>query len=148
MSDCCSSNNSSCDSGKDKKSFPRKSSCPVNSKDYVAVPKKTIIHHLKAPWEKELSDEQYYFCSDSDCDVVYFGLSGAVIYKNELRTQIGVKEKNENVLICYCFGVSTAAAKKNPEIKTFVTQKTKENLCDCETQNPSGRCCLKDFPKQ
>ena len=147
MSDCCSSN-SSCDTENDKKSFPRKFSCPVNSKDYIAVPKKTIIHHLKEPWAKELEEEQYYFCSDPNCDVVYFGLSGSVINKNELRSKIGVKEKDEDVLICYCFGVSTAAAKQNPEIKNFVTQKTKESLCDCETRNPSGRCCLKDFPKQ
>lgn len=59
MSDCCS--NTSCGSQNQKKSFPRKFTCPENSKDYVAVTKKTIIHHIKAPWKKELTEEQYYF---------------------------------------------------------------------------------------
>ena len=78
MSDCCS-NKSSCDSKKEKKSFPRKFSCPENNKDYIAVSHKTIIHQLKTPWKKELTEEQYYFCDDPKCDVVYFGLEGALI---------------------------------------------------------------------
>ena len=72
MSDCCS-NKSSCDSQKEKKSFPRKFACPKNNKDYIAVSHKTIIHQLKTPWKKELTEEQYYFCDDPECDVVYFG---------------------------------------------------------------------------
>lgn len=149
MSDCCGS---SCDSNSDeKKSSPRKFTCPVNNEEYVSVSVKTILHHLKSPWEKEqhieLGEEQYYFCTDPECDVIYFGLNGSVITKSELRTLVGIKEKDEEALICYCFGVSKAAAKKVPEIKKFVTQKTKENLCACDTRNPSGRCCLKDFPK-
>lgn len=147
MSDCCSSN-SSCDSQKEKKSFPRKHACPENSKNYIAVSHKTIIHHIKSPWEKELTEEQYYFCDDPECDVVYFGLEGSRIIKSELRTKVGVKEKDDDVLICYCFGVSKAAAKQEPEIKTYVTQNTKDSLCACDIRNPSGRCCLKDFPKK
>lgn len=130
-----------------KKSFPRKFTCPENSKDYVAVTKKTIIHHIKAPWKKELTEEQYYFCNDPECDVTYFGLEGSIIKKSELRTKVGVKEKDDDTLICYCFGVTKSAAKQDVGIKTYVTQNTKESLCACEIRNPSGRCCLKDFPK-
>lgn len=147
MSDCCS-NKSSCDNKKEIKSFPRKFACPENSKDYIGVSHKTIIHHIKSPWDKELSEEQYYFCDDPECDVVYFGLEGSLINKSELRTAVGVKEKDNDALICYCFGVSKAAAKQEPEIKAYVIEKTKESLCSCDIRNPSGRCCLKDFPKQ
>ncbi len=28
------------------------------------------------------------------------------------------------------------------------TEKTNNCICACETRNPSGKCCLKDFPKQ
>lgn len=148
MSDCCSSEKSSCSSQAKKKSFPRKFSCPENHEDYVAVTKQTIIHHIKSPWETELTEEQYYFCDDPECDVVYFGLSGSVIKKSELRTKVGIKEKDDNALICYCFGVSKAIAKQDAEIKTYVTKNTKAELCACDIRNPSGRCCLKDFPKQ
>lgn len=148
MSDCCSSDKPGCGSQDKKPSLPRKFTCPQNSKEYIAVTKKTIIHHIKSPWEKELTEEQYYFCDDPECDVVYFGLSGSVINKSELRTKVGVKEKDDNVLICYCFGVSKAMAKQDAEIKTYVTRNTKENLCSCDIRNPSGRCCLKDFPNK
>lgn len=145
MSDCCSNKKSGCDSQSDSRSFPRKFTCPKNSKDYIAVTKKTIIHHLNKPWEKELIEEQYYFCDDPECEVVYFGLKGSVIKKSELRTKVGIKEKDDSALICYCFGVSKSAAKENAEIKTYIKQNTKKSLCACDIRNPSGRCCLKDF---
>ena len=143
MSNCC--NEETPVHNSKKKMFPRKFSCPKNNKNYVAVAKKTIIHHINSPWESELKEEQYYFCDDPECDVVYFGINGSVISKSELRTTVGVKEKDKNELICYCFGVSKAMAAGNAEIKKYVSRKTKENLCACEIRNPSGRCCLKDF---
>ena len=146
MSDCCSSNCNN-KSGQDN-SVPRKFTCPVNHEDYFSVSNKTIFHHLKSPWKRELNQEQYYFCSDPDCEVTYFGLKGSIINKNEVRTIIGVKEKSDDTLICYCFGVSKTEAKKHSDIKRFVTQQTKEKNCACDVRNPSGRCCLKDFPKK
>lgn len=139
MSDCCSS---SCDG---KGSPPRKFTCPINHEDYISVSKKTILHHIKSPWDYNFSEEQYYFCDDPDCEAVYFGLEGSVIKQSELRTRVGIKEKSEDSFICYCFGVSRIMAKNNSEIKSYVTQQTKEKNCACDTRNPSGRCCLKDF---
>jgi len=147
MSDCCS-NQDSVNKSSDKISLPRKFICPLNEQQYIEVAKKTILQHIKSPWEKELQEEKYYFCDDPNCDVVYFGLSGSVINKSELRTIVGKKEESEDALVCYCFGVSKALAAQNAEIKTYVTQQTKEKNCACEVRNPSGRCCLKDFPKQ
>lgn len=145
MSDCCGS---SCETkNTDKNPAPRKFTCPANSEEYIPVATKTMLQHLKSPWNKSLSAEQFYFCSDNNCDVVYFGLEGSVINKNELRQPIGVKEKDENALICYCFGVTKTMAKENSEIKNYVKQQTKQHNCACDIRNPSGRCCLKDFPK-
>ena len=64
---------------------------------------------------------------------------------SELRSAI--KEYNEDRLICYCYGVTMKQASTNSNIKPFVIQETKEDSCACETRNPSGRCCLKNFPK-
>ena len=113
----------------------------------MEVSVQTILQHLKSPWEKELNKQDYYFCDDAECDAVYFGLDDSVITKSELRTQVGIKEKDEEALICYCFGVSKSAAKQNSELKPYIVQQTKVGNCSCETSNPSGRCCLKDFPK-
>ena len=145
MSDCCSTSGDS--KGGKNKAAPRKFTCTANHEDYISVSHKTMFHHLKSPWKKDLKDEQYYFCSDPNCDVIYFGANGSVINKEGIRTQVGIKEKSNDALICYCFGVSKAEAKQNSEIKQFVTKKTKAHLCACDTRNPSGRCCLKDFPK-
>ena len=146
MTDCCGT--SSCENSENEQnSLPRKFSCPVNAQQYIEVSKKTILQHIKFPWQHNLDEQKYYFCDDPDCDVVYFGLNGSLIHKSELRTIVGVKEVSEETLVCYCFGVSKAQAIQNAEIKTYITQQTKEKNCACEIRNPSGRCCLKDFPK-
>ena len=125
---------------------PKRYRCPVNGREYSSVGIKTILHHLATPWKKELSSDSYYFCSDKDCDVVYFGQDNSVIKKSELRTTVGVKEKSPERLVCYCFGVPYSIAEKDSVAFNFVKDKTKQALCSCETSNPSGKCCLKDFP--
>lgn len=138
MSHCCSHD-------KAENSFPRKQACPVNQQDYIYVPVKTILHHIKDSWKTALPQQGYYFCNDPDCEVIYFGEDGTQIKKSELRTKVFVKDK-EGALICHCFGISMQDASSNPAIKDFVIQQTKQGNCSCETSNPSGRCCLKDFP--
>lgn len=147
MNDCCNNKDSE-KKGCDQNSLPRKFICPVNEQQYIEVEKKTILQHIKSPWENPLHENKYYFCDDPDCDVVYFGLKGSIINKSELRTVVGKKESSKETLVCYCFGVSKALAEQKPEIKTYVSQQTKEKNCACDIRNPSGRCCLKDFPKQ
>ncbi|MDH5601445.1 MAG: hypothetical protein OEY78_09105 [Gammaproteobacteria bacterium] len=135
MSQCCSQNRPA-----------RKLECPINKHEYVQVAVKTLLHHLKEPWNYSLKDHGYYFCNATDCDVAYFSADGLIINKSELRTPLAAKEECEERMICYCFGISLADAKANPAIKNFVIQQTKLGNCACETSNPSGRCCLKDFP--
>ena len=79
--------------------------------------------------------------------MVYFGQDNSIIEKSSLRTIVGVKEKSGTFPICYCFGVSANQAATTPETKAFIVQKTKQHVCECEVRNPSGKCCLKDFPK-
>jgi len=143
---CC--NDTSCDqSNTETHPVPRKLNCPVNGKTCLPVEPKTISHHLKHPWNWQATKQGYYFCSDPECDVVYFSQDGSMIKTPELRTTVGVKKMNPESLICYCYGVTLDDAKSNPAIKAFVKQKTKANECACDSRNPSGRCCLKDFPK-
>lgn len=140
MSTCCSS--SGCDSA-----HPNRGRCPINGLSYSEVSVRTITHHIKASWAWEPSAEHYYFCDDPNCDVAYFGNDNSVVLKSQLRTRIGVKERAEHDLLCYCFGVTRADFERDPATREFVMGKTKIGECSCETSNPSGRCCLKDFPK-
>lgn len=141
MSDCCSS--SACD----KDVAPKKYPCPGNGKSNTGVSIATIFHHLKKPWQRQLTEPAYYFCNDPACDVVYYDQGGSIIKQSELRTVVGIKQQSENSMICYCFDVTVKDAMTNPAAKQFVLKKTKERICACDIRNPSGRCCLKDFPK-
>jgi hypothetical protein len=108
---------------------------------------KTILHHIQNPslWAGE--EQAYYFCEDPHCDVVYFGEDGACILKSQVRSTIGLKDLSPDSLVCYCFGISKRAALLDPSRREYVVQETRRRHCSCETSNPSGRCCLKDFPR-
>lgn len=89
---------------------------------------------------------RYFFCDDTACDVVYFGDDGSTLLKSQLRTQVGLKEASGDAPLCYCFGISKRDFANDPATRDFVVAQTKAGRCSCETSNPSGRCCLKDFP--
>jgi hypothetical protein len=141
MSDCCSS---CCP----QTSFPKKHKCPVNGKEYNLVSSSTIKHHIKEPWRWNEKSQGYYFCSDPNCEVVYVGQDDSTITKSSMRTEVGIKENSENSLMCYCYGVTKYEAAKNPQSRSFIIQETQKQNCACESRNPSGKCCLSDFPKQ
>ena len=124
---------------------PNKFKCPVNGKPYVGVSDKTILLHIDDPWNWVLKKQGYYFCEDPECDVVYFGEDESIITKSALRTVVGIKERSDDAVICYCFGVTKQAA-ADSQVKKFVIESTKGQTCACEVRNPSGRCCLKSFP--
>lgn len=139
MSDCCSTSDTT-------PPFPKKHRCPLDGKEYSQVSTSTIKHHIKAPWSWQAKDQGYYFCSDPDCPVVYFGEDNSVIEQDSVRTRIGTKEKPAEALVCYCYGVTRQEAENTPLIRQFVIAETKRQQCACEARNPSGKCCLSDFP--
>jgi len=140
MPDCCSSEN-------EENISVTKHECPTCRQKSLAVSKRTILHHVRQSWFQKLSGQQYFYCRSSECDIVYFSMDSQVITKSDVRTEIGIKEESKSALICYCFGVNKAEAMVNKDAKDFVVKMTKESMCSCDTANPSGRCCLRDFPK-
>lgn len=126
---------------------PKRRRCPANGQEYAGVSTTTIKHHISRPWNWRDKEQGYYFCSDPECNVVYFGEDDTVIDKGELRTRVGLKDRSGTALVCYCFGVTKIEAVNNPDVATFVRQETGKRTCACETRNPSGRCCLADFPR-
>ncbi|MDH5183349.1 MAG: hypothetical protein OEX12_05605 [Gammaproteobacteria bacterium] len=151
MSDCCSTNNSSTGTttSNDACATPaqRKRACPVDGSFATEVKVETLLHHLKAPWAQTLTEQKYYFCDNPDCAVVYFGEDGTLFSLTEIRGSVGQKQSGPDKLLCYCFGVSQGEYLRDPAIKDFVVAQTKAGSCACDSRNPSGRCCLKDFPK-
>jgi len=138
MDGCCSSDNVT-------EHYPNSHGCPVNGRRYSSVKRKTVLHHIEAPWAAELTEQGYYFCTDPDCEVVYYGQDDSVFRQSQVRTSVWQKSGNTQSTICYCFGISQQLAAENRTMKEFVIKQTQSSLCSCETSNPSGRCCLKDF---
>jgi len=141
MSDCCTKKDHS-------QSRQGEGVCPADGHHCKPVGMQTILHHLSQPWVLALPDQPYYFCDSPACDVVYFGRDGTVLNRAAIRTVVGIKEVLGSAPLCYCFGVSKSDALSNPDIRAFVVEQTKNGFCTCTTSNPSGRCCLKDFPRE
>ncbi len=142
MSDCC---NSSSDNTVTNKALTRKA-CPSCKEIGLSVQYATVLQHVKQPWGKRRDNQGYFFCHSTDCDVVYFSENDTKISKAEVRNLIGIKEiENDDALLCYCFDISRKDYRKKPNLKAYVVGLTKDKICSCDTKNPSGRCCLRDF---
>jgi hypothetical protein len=63
----------------------------VNGKEYGLVSSAAIKHHIKTPWSWNEEVQGYYFCTDPNCEVVYFGQDDSIVNKSSIRTDIGVK---------------------------------------------------------
>jgi len=140
MSDCCTSFAA-------PNEHPNKHRCPVNGIEYSEVSARTVAHHIVNAWQWDSRGLRYFFCEDPGCDVVYFGEDDSVIVKSQLRHEVGCKTLSDHAMLCYCFGITKADAQGDVGIRDFVVAQTRLRLCACVTRNPSGRCCLKSFPR-
>ncbi|AGS38547.1 putative iron-sulfur cluster-binding metallochaperone [Cycloclasticus zancles] len=140
MSDCCSS-----------KRPPRKAECPDCRQVQKATTRQTLLHHVISPVNRSIPESHFYFCANADCETVYFSDCGCLYRQDQVRGAIGQKQTSTERTICYCFDVTERHVLDELEhtghsaSKSFVTAQTKAKLCACETQNPSGQCCLADF---
>lgn len=154
MGNCCSSGSKK-SSGDTYSSteIPKTAHCPVDGQSCRSVELRTILHHLKRPHANRLATQGYYFCDNSECDVVYFGQDGSVIARHDVRNEVGQKSRSPDRIICYCFGITEREVldemedQRSSSAKEFVVEQTRLHNCACDVRNPSGRCCLKDFPK-
>lgn len=94
------------------------------------------------------------YCDAPDCDVVYFSEDGdARFTKSQLKVPVGVKETTGERPLCYCFGHSVDTIKEELRTKgrsdalEDIRAKMKVPGCRCETENPSGSCCLGSVAK-
>ena len=117
------------------------------------MPRRTV--ELLTPPEIHalLALQPYYFCDAPDCDVVYVSALGDhLITKDQLTVRVGIKEREDPVPLCYCFGCDRLAVRDDisstgdTDIQRVITSRVKAGECRCEETNPSGSCCLGTFP--
>lgn len=93
------------------------------------------------------------FCGTRDCAVLYYGADGRVVEKGAASVRVGVKETDDPVPLCYCFGFSRAEVRRDvadrgdSDIPARITAEIRAGRCACEVKNPSGACCLGEVNK-
>jgi len=149
MADCCSTSSGSPDPVKTI-STTNCVSCGAESRP---VARQTLLHQLKHPQLMTLPDVSFHFCAEPACDVVYFGNDETSYLLDDLRQDVGQKSTDPDRTLCYCFDVTESNVLQEREksgqslSRAFVMEQVKLKQCACDTRNPSGQCCLKDFPK-
>lgn len=134
----------------ESQSAPGVNVCPVCGQRGKKVARLTMEHLLLPQLVSRIGGTQYYFCEATTCPVVYFPLdaAAAIFHKPDLRVRVGLKEDDDPIPVCYCFGITrkdiwdeidqTGAATIPRRIKSEV----QAGNCACEVKNPSGKCCL------
>lgn len=121
--------------------------CPSCGGKGTSVKPLTLRALLREECVDLVGDEPYRFCDRKDCNVVYYR-DGQTFTKAHLKAPVGVKETSGERPLCYCFGHSVASIKQELRTKgrsdalEDIRAKMKDPGCRCETENPSGACCL------
>jgi hypothetical protein len=90
----------------------------------------------------------YKFCSTRNCEVVYFDKAGNHFRTGDLRVRVGIKERDDPIPVCYCFGFNESDLRESiaqggkPGIPEQISALIGEGLCACDSLNPAGICCL------
>ena len=147
MSDCCSIK-SPAEKPVTETATPGTNSCLECAQPGKSVETKTLKHTVQ-PWHLELVNKPgFLFCRSKECCVIYFHPDGECLHKPDVRVRVGLKETEDPVSICYCFGFTEAMAVKEIRdtgkctIPQRITAEVKAGNCACEIRNPQGFCCL------
>ena len=146
MSSCCSGE--SCEISKTRASA--ETACPRCGEVGRVVADETIRAILKPGHADGLLAVERRFCKTLGCAVLYYGADGRVVEKGAASVRVGVKETEDPVPLCYCFGFSRAdvrsqmAERGDSDIPARITAEVRAGRCSCEVKNPSGTCCLGD----
>src|SRR2546427_4313661 len=84
--------------------------CPCCGLPGQAVALQTLKHQVKPEHLETVETGSFKFCRTATCDVVYFKERGTVVIKADARVRVGIKETEDPVPICYCFGFTAAMA--------------------------------------
>ncbi|HCX04862.1 MAG TPA: (2Fe-2S)-binding protein [Clostridiales bacterium] len=95
-----------------------------------------------------VTEDNYRICLNEDCDVVYFDLEKNVLFKKQdIKIPIWYKKGANPKYICYCNRVTEEQiinavldyGAKN--IKDIIKLTGAMKKCNCEINNPLGKCC-------
>jgi len=127
--------------------------CPRCGTSGRPVPDVTLHTLLDPEVAKPLLAVERWFCPTTGCDVLYYGADGRLVEKSAAKVRVGIKETEDPVPLCYCFGFTLADIRREIAetggctIPARIAAAMRESGCQCEAKNPSGACCLGDVAK-
>ncbi len=147
MSDCCSSDSgAACSLPETKPGF-----CPLCGSKGKSVSTLTV-KSLARDHTKVATVADYSLCRNPDCAAVYF--SGEIVFtKRDVKVRVGIKEREDPIPVCYCFGYSRQDIRRDiekhgrTEILSRIKAEVQGGFCACEVKNPAGTCCLGDITR-
>src|SRR5262249_11410510 len=122
--------------------------CPACEQVGRPVGDATVRAMLDLERARSLLSVPLRFCRTSSCDVLYYGPEGRVTRKQDARVRIGLKETQDPIPLCYCFGFGRADVEREIAqtgrctIPERIRAEIRAGRCACEIKNPSGACCL------
>lgn len=120
-------------------------SCKNKAKNVKLITLKSLLR--SSVLEVLNAKASHYFCSNIDCDVVYFDTNKKYLV-SDIKVAVHQKDVSENTPICYCFDWTKEKIKEyvekrlTPNPIEHIRDNIKENRCGCEVNNPQGSCCL------
>ncbi len=114
--------------------------CPSCHTEGRKIKYENILANLRSI-EGLSPDRSYHFCTNPECEVVYY--SEKAFWKNEqLLRPTAQKSNNPLATVCYCFDYKI----KDINPQTFEEYQIKKKKgCACGVRNPSGKCCAQLF---
>lgn len=130
-------------------SNPKNIECPVNHRVGRKVDNLIVKSLLVLPINL-VTHNEYYFCPDPECPVVYYSvIDNQTFTEPDLKEKVFQKHPDDNdTFVCYCFkhkvgDVRNDVAKHgSSEIVEQITKGVQANQCACDILNPQGNCCL------
>lgn len=122
--------------------------CNQCGREGQPVDQTTVQALLKTEARGEVRSKEYVFCETPACPVVYYAADGTQFRKEQVRVRVGLKETEDPVPVCYCFGVTERMIHEETQgtgrssASARIRAEVKAGNCRCEIENPSGRCCL------
>jgi mercuric ion transport protein len=122
--------------------------CTQCGREGQPVDRTTVQALLKPEALGEVNGSQYMFCETPNCPVVYCAADGTRLKKEQVRVRVALKETENPLPVCYCFGVTERMIREEVQrtgrssASARIRAEVKEGNCRCEVENPSGRCCL------
>ncbi len=145
--DCCDSSGS-CSTETTSETL----SCPKCTTTGKKVGLRTVRTLVRTDAEDLVrQDSSYAICHNGECRVVYFEAGGSTLTEAALTTRVGFKQGSAPHPICYCFGLTEESIADEVHrtgasgASAMIAAEVKAGRCECETKNPTGKCCLGDI---